>query len=79
MSNILSSMVVFHYILFRLEILFLEKFGPKNENCQFQLNFGTYSNSNIKKSKVVFLFLNESILFMANLLQIDLLKLKFGT
>ena len=28
-------------ICFRLEISFLEKFGPKNQNCQFKLKFGT--------------------------------------
>ena len=28
-------------ICFRLEIPFLGKFGPKNENSQFQLIFGT--------------------------------------
>ena len=42
-----------HCICFRLEIPFLGKFGPKNENCQFQLKFGTLSNSNMKNSMVI--------------------------
>ena len=46
MSN---SMVVF----IASEIPFLGKFGPKNENCQFRLEFGTYSNANIKDSMVM--------------------------
>ena len=29
-----------HLISFRLEISFLGKFGPKNQNCQFILKFG---------------------------------------
>ena len=54
-----------HCICLRLEIPLLSKFGPKNENCQFQLKFGTLSNSNMKNSMVMLLFfyLNESILF----------------
>ena len=29
------------YYRFQPEIPFLGKFGPKNENCQFKLKFGT--------------------------------------
>ena len=35
-------------ICFRQEISFLGKFGPKNQNCQFKLKFGTQTNSNIQ-------------------------------
>ena len=52
-----------------LETSFLGKFGPKNENFQFQLKFDTLSNSNMKNSMVMFtLFVFLTIfLFMANL------------
>ena len=30
-----------HLIFFILETLSLSKFGPKNQNCQFKLKFGT--------------------------------------
>ena len=48
-----NSMVVF----FRREILFLGKFGPKNEDCQFKLNLGTQNNSNMQNSMAYSLFL----------------------
>ena len=35
---------------------FLIKFGPKNQNCQFKLKFGTQINSNVQNSKVLFTF-----------------------
>ena len=41
---------------FKPETLFLGKFGPKNENCQFKLKFGTKTNSNMQNSMVVFTF-----------------------
>ena len=28
----------------KLEISFLGKFSPKNQNCQFKLKFDTYTN-----------------------------------
>ena len=34
----------------------LGKSGPKNQRCQFKLKFGTYSNSNMQNSVVVFTF-----------------------
>ena len=37
-------------ICFRLDTPFLGKFGPKNENCQFQLKFDTQPNSKMSKS-----------------------------
>ena len=30
-----------HFFCFVLEMLFLSKFGPKNQNCQFKVKFGT--------------------------------------
>ena len=36
----------------RRETPFLGKFGPKNQNCQFKLKFGTKTNSNMQKSLV---------------------------
>ena len=38
-------------ICFRLEIPFLGKFGPKSQNCKFNLKFGTLNNSNIQLSQ----------------------------
>ena len=74
-SNIQNSMGVF-FILLKLETPFLGKFGPKNENCQFQLKFDTQSNSNMKNSMVMFTpfygkFVSKN--------QDCVLKLKFGT
>ena len=43
-----------HLIRFRLEILFLGKFGPKNQNCQFMLKFGTWTNLNMQNSVEMF-------------------------
>ena len=42
--------------LFRLEIPFLGKFGPKTQNCWFKLKFGTYTNYYKQHSMVVFSF-----------------------
>ena len=41
---------------FRPETPFLNKFGPKNQNCQFELKFGNYTNSNMQNSMMVFAF-----------------------
>ena len=32
------------------------QFGPKNQNCQYNLKFGTQTNSNMKNSMMVFTF-----------------------
>ena len=32
------------------------KFGPKNQNCQFILKFGTWTNSNMQNSMAIFKF-----------------------
>ena len=42
-----------HFFCFRSETPFLGKFEPKNQNCQFQLKFGT---SNMNNSVVMFVF-----------------------
>ena len=55
-------------IYFRLKTPFLGNFGPKNENCQFQLKFHTKSNSNMKNSMVNSLFFNSTP-FYGNLFQ----------
>ena len=48
-----------------LEIPFLGKFSPKNQNNQFQLKFNTESKSNIKNSIVMFtLFVYERYSFL---------------
>ena len=44
-----------HFFL-QLEFSFLGKFGPKNQNCQFKLKFGTLTNSNMQNSMVVFYY-----------------------
>ena len=33
------------------------KLGPKNQNCQFKLKYGTETNSNMQNSMVIFTFL----------------------
>ena len=44
------------FFWFRLEIRFWGKFGPGNQNCQFQLKFGTKTNLNMQNSVVLFTF-----------------------
>ena len=41
---------------FRPEIPFLGKFGPKIQNYQFKLKFGTKTNSNMQNSMAMFTF-----------------------
>ena len=36
--------------------IFLDKLGLKNQNYQFKLKFGTYTNSNMQNSMVIFTF-----------------------
>ena len=45
-----------HFFCFGLETPFLGKFGPKNENCQFKLKFGTKTNLNKQNSMMMFTF-----------------------
>ena len=42
--------------LFQGGKLFLGKFGPKNQNCQFKLKFGTQTNLNMQDSVIMFVF-----------------------
>ena len=35
---------------------FFGKSGPKTKNCQFELKLGTYTNSNMHNSMVLFTF-----------------------
>ena len=46
---------------FSPEILFLGKFDPKTQNCQFKLTFGTYNNSKMKNSMMTFI---SSVLYL---------------
>ena len=50
---------------------FLGKFGPKNQNHQFKLKFGTYINSNMQSSMVMLTFsgFDRQYPFWANLIQ----------
>ena len=61
-----------HFFRFRPQIPFFGKFGPKNQNCQFILKFGTWTNSNLQNSMAMFNFsaFNWNYPFWANLVQI---------
>ena len=56
---------------FRPETLFFGKFGPKSQNCQFDLKFSTKNNLNMQNSVVVFTFplLDRKYSFTANLVR----------
>ena len=45
------------FVCFRLEIPFLGKFGPKSQNCQFQMKFDTYTNLNMQNLMAVLILL----------------------
>ena len=45
-----------YFFFFGPEILFLGKYGPKNQSYQFKLKFGTQTNSNMQNTMVVFTF-----------------------
>ena len=47
------------------------QFGPKNQNYQFKLKFGTYTNSNMQNSMVMFILsvFDWKYPFWANLVQ----------
>ena len=51
----------FHFFHFWLELPLLGKLGPKNQNCQFKLKFGTYTNSNKQNSVALFCFRPETL------------------
>ena len=48
---------------------FLAKFGPKSQNYQFKLKFGTYTNWNMQNSMELFTFFvfNQKCFFWADL------------
>ena len=48
------------------EIPFLGKFGPKNQNCHFQLKLSSKTYWNMESSMVVFTFSVLQILFLGN-------------
>ena len=54
-----------------METLFLGKFGPKHQHCQFQLKFSTKPNWNIRNPRVAFTFsvLHRKHSFWANFVQ----------
>ena len=54
-----------------MEIPFLGKFGPKHWNYHFKLKFGTYSNSGMQNSMVMFILsvFDLKYPFWANLVQ----------
>ena len=56
---------------FRPKIPFLGKFGPKNQNFQFKLKFGTETNAGMQNSMVVLnsLVFGRKYLFWINLVQ----------
>ena len=61
-----------HFFRFRPQIPFLGKFGPKNQNCQFILKFGIWTNSNLQNSMAIFNFsaFDWNYPFWATLVQI---------
>ena len=60
-----------HFFCFSVEIPFLAKFGPQNQNSRFKLKFGTYTNSNMQNSMVMFIYFvfDDKQPFWANLVQ----------
>ena len=60
-----------HSFCFWLEIPFLGKFSPKSQNYQLKLKFGTYTNSNMQNSIMLFSFFvfEWKYPFWANLVQ----------
>ena len=58
------------FLLVKL-VKFFGKVGPKNQNCWFKLKVGTYTNSEMKSSMVLYTFavLDRKHPFWANLVQ----------
>ena len=54
--NMQNLMVVSIFSILDREYLFGGKFGPKNENCQFEQKFGTLTNSNMQHLMVILTF-----------------------
>ena len=61
-----------NFLRFRPQIPFLGKFCPKNQNYQFTLKSGNWTNSNMENSMVMFIFFafHWNYPFCANLFQI---------
>ena len=59
-SNTQNSMVVYTLSVLGYKYpfwaTFLGEFGPKNQNCQFELKIGTKTNANMKNSMVMVIF-----------------------
>ena len=64
-------MVVFTFSVLDQKYPFWTKLFQKNKNCQFNLKFGTKTNSNMQNSMVVFILfvLGWKYQFWANLIQ----------
>ena len=45
-----------HFFYFRIQMHFLGKFGPKNQNCEFKIKLRTQTNSNMQISVILFTF-----------------------
>ena len=69
--NMQNLMVVSIFSILDREYLFGGKFGPKNENCQFEQKFGTLTNSNMQHLMVILTFsvFDQKYLLKANLVQ----------
>ena len=65
------SCINFSYPNVRQEIPLLGNFSPKNQNCQFKLEFSIYTNSNVQNLMVVLTFsvFDQEYTFWANLVQ----------
>ena len=59
------------FFLFLIRTTLLDKFGPKNQNYHFKLKFGTYTNSSMQNSMVMFIYFvfDWKYPFLANLVQ----------
>ena len=63
---------MFNFFVFDWKYLFWGKFSPKHQNYQFKLKFGSWPNSNIQNSMMLFTFsvFDRKCPFGANLVQI---------
>ena len=50
-----KSMKIFSFFCCWVGILLFGKFGPEHKNCDFKLKFGTYTNSGMHNSVVMFI------------------------
>ena len=50
------SMVILTFYVFNQKYPFWANFGTKNQNCQFKMKFGTWTNSNMHNSMVMLNF-----------------------